>query len=242
ACDDRIHNGDESGTDCGGSCDRCPIGEPCVVPGDCEAPPEGDPAVPECRDGVCTLACPDDTGDCNQRALDGCEVDLLTSERHCGSCSRACEPEHATGECVGGECLIKTEETNQGCDQNYANCNALHEDGCEVHLLTDVDHCGACDDAACSTAGGRASCSDGECSIECDEGYSNCDGNARDNGCEIDTTRNASHCGECDAACVVSDPEYTAFCAGGECGETLCEENEGDCDGDGTCTDSLLTV
>src|SRR5690606_32561118 len=123
ACDDRILNGDESGTDCGGSCDRCPVGEPCVVPGDCETPLEGDPAVPECRDGVCALGCPDDTGDCNQRAADGCEVDLLTSSNHCGSCGSACEPEHATGECVGGECLIKTEEPNQGCDQNYANCN-----------------------------------------------------------------------------------------------------------------------
>ena len=242
SCDDRVRNGDESGIDCGGSCDKCSIGAPCLVTADCESPPDGDPAVSVCSDGECGLRCPDNTGDCNASADDGCEVDLLTSTNHCGSCEFACDPDHATGECVGGECLIKTDEPNQGCDENYANCNSLPEDGCEVNLLTDADHCGACDDAACSTAGGLASCSDAECVIDCEEGYRDCDGNARDNGCEIDTTRNVSHCGACGEVCEVSDPEYTAFCAGGVCGETLCDENEGDCDGDGMCTDSLLTV
>ncbi len=242
SCDDRILNGEETGTDCGGSCKGCPIGQRCVVADDCEAPEQGDAAVVECKDGVCELNCPDNTGDCNERADDGCEVDLLTSTNHCGGCDLDCKPDHATGDCVGGECLINTDEPNQGCDTNYANCNSMPEDGCEVNLLTDPDHCGACEDSACSSVGGVASCSGGECSIECTEGYGNCDENARDNGCETNTNKNAQHCGGCDAACEVSDPDYTAYCAEGACGETLCEEDKGDCDGDGICSDSLVTV
>src|SRR5690606_35537835 len=109
-CDDRISNGDESGIDCGGSCGKCPVGEPCLVATDCQPPPDGDPAAAARRDGVCALACPDDTGDCNARADDGCEVDLLTSMNHCGPCKSACDPPHSAGECIGGECLIKTDE------------------------------------------------------------------------------------------------------------------------------------
>lgn len=242
ACDDRILNGDETGTDCGGSCGKCPIGERCVVAADCEAPPDGDPAAVTCKDGACTLNCPDDTGDCNARAADGCEVDLLTSTNHCGDCALDCDPAHAAGTCIGGECLIKTDEPNQGCDTNYANCNLLPEDGCEVNLLTDPEHCGACDDAACSTAGGVPSCSAGECDITCDEGFGDCDDNARDNGCETNTAKNVRHCGKCESVCEVSDMDYTAYCAEGVCGETLCEAGKGDCDGDGACSDSLLTV
>lgn len=242
ACDDRILNGDETGTDCGGPCAKCPIGEQCVVAADCEAPPAGDPSAVECQEGACALNCPDDTGDCNARAGDGCEVDLLTSTNHCGICDVECDPAHAAGICVGGECQIKTDEPNQGCDTNYANCNLLPEDGCEANLLTDPEHCGACDDSACSTEGGVPGCSAGECTIQCNEGFDDCDQNVRDNGCETNIARSVNHCGECERACEVSDREYTAFCADGMCGETLCEENQGDCDGDGSCTDSLLTV
>ncbi len=241
-CDDRISNGDETGTDCGGPCAPCPIGEPCIVAADCEAPPAGDAAAIECKEGSCSLNCPDDTGDCNARAVDGCEVDLLTSTNHCGTCDLECDPAHAQGTCVGGECLIKTDEPNHGCDANYADCNLSPEDGCEAHLLTDPNHCGACDDAACSEAGGVPSCSAGECTIQCSEGFDDCDENARDNGCETNTARSVNHCGECERVCEVSDRAYTAYCAEGVCGETLCEENQGDCDGDGSCTDSLLTV
>lgn len=242
ACDDRILNGDETGTDCGGSCAPCPIGSPCVVAADCEAPAEGDPAVVECNKGQCLLDCPADMGDCNQRAADGCEVDLSTNMNHCGGCGLECDPAHATGICIDGECLIDTSGSNQGCDTNYADCNGSPEDGCEANLLTDPEHCGACDDAACSSAGGVAGCRAGECTIRCDEGFDDCDDNIRDNGCETNIARSVKHCGACDRACKVSNREYTAFCADGLCGETLCEENQGDCDGDGSCTDSLLTV
>lgn len=241
ACDDRIPNGDETGTDCGGPCPPCPIGEPCIVAADCEAPPTGDPAGVVCKEGSCALKCPDDTGDCNERAVDGCEVDLLTSSNHCGACSLDCDPAHAVGICVGGECLIKTDEPNQGCDPNYADCNGSPDDGCEANLLTDPDHCGACE-AGCSTEGGIPGCSAGECTIQCNDGFDDCDENVRDNGCETNIGRSVSHCGECGRACKVSDRSYAAYCAEGMCGETLCDENLGDCDGDGSCTDSLLSV
>src|SRR5688572_18470156 len=236
ACDDRILNGDETGTDCGGPCAKCPIGEACVVANDCERPPETSPAVVECQERVCVLNCPDDTEDCNARAADGCEVDLLTNDNHCGGCALDCDPPNASGECVGGECLIKTDDPNQGCDTNYANCNLMPGDGCEVNLTSYPDHFGACEDSACYDSGGVASCSGGECYSACHEGYGDNDENARDNGSESNTSSNVSKCGRCAEACKISDPYFTAYCADGECGETLCDENAGDCDGDGYCS------
>ena len=55
--------------------------------------------------GICNLdcdgvACHPGFGDCNQQFPDGCEVDLVASEVHCGICFYDC----GGGECVSGKC------------------------------------------------------------------------------------------------------------------------------------------
>jgi len=48
-CSDDVHNGAETGTDCGGGCRGCGLGGPCLVDGDC-----GSPGI--CRAGLCSVA------------------------------------------------------------------------------------------------------------------------------------------------------------------------------------------
>ncbi len=142
---------------------------------------------------------------------------------------------------MNGVCLIDTEAPNQGCDSGFANCNLEVTDGCEVDLQRDADHCGACEDSACSNTNGKASCEDGTCQIECEADYKDCDDDARANGCETRVTSSVNDCGSCDKSCDTSGQGWYAFCKEGSCGETFCDNGNGDCDGDGTCTDPLDT-
>ena len=238
-CKNRRLDLGETDTDCGGICERCLIGDRCVIARDCVTPPDGDPSVVECAEGICRLKCLGNRADCNVRADDGCEVDLLMSLDHCGECNESCAPENAVGQCNNGQCRIKTDEPNQGCAPNHADCNLDVEDGCEVNLQIDPDHCGACQDAACSGANGEPSCSAGACDIVCSEGFDDCDENVRGNGCETNVLSSIQHCGACGTKCDSNGPGWAAFCKMGQCGQTECEIGQGDCDGDGTCSDSL---
>ncbi|MDC0673403.1 SBBP repeat-containing protein [Nannocystis radixulma] len=49
ACDDGLKSGDESDTDCGGSCDGCGLGQPCTGDGDC--------ASGSCAANLCVEPC-----------------------------------------------------------------------------------------------------------------------------------------------------------------------------------------
>jgi hypothetical protein len=74
-------------TDCGG------CGVPC-------APAS---ATGECTTGTCTIvACAANHDDCDGNAGTGCEADLLSDRRHCGSCSGTCNG--MTGMCCNGTC------------------------------------------------------------------------------------------------------------------------------------------
>lgn len=244
-CDDRVVNGNESDIDCGGSCDPCDSGSECVVDGDCLQPEEGLVGVATCEQNVCSLTCQDGFGDCNSKAADGCETDTGMSLSHCGACDQACEPDNAVGLCQGGNCLIDTEApaTTLGCTGTFRNCNNLDDDGCETNINTDIDFCGSCE-TPCSEANGTATCASGNCSIACDDGFENCDTDARSNGCEVNTNTNATYCGGCDAEdeCDDATPTQSAFCSMGTCGYTDCAAGTGDCNGDGTCNDALTTV
>lgn len=98
-------------------------------------------------------------------------------------------------------------------------------------------------DPACSpciTPHATAKCSaDGACEIDtCDAGYQDCNNSAAD-GCEINTSGDANHCGNCTTDCFAAPGGW--ICTNGTCeinqccpgGEPACSTKR-DCDGDKT--------
>lgn len=124
----------------------------------------------------CIVANPSDSN------FDGCVqltdlLDLLSVYGRCGDCGGDCGLANASSNCVENECTIVQ------CDEGYNNCNSLDEDGCEVDVMTNVNHCGGCG-VVCNLANASVTCVDGTCMIEsCNNGYADYNGEAMD-GCE----------------------------------------------------------
>ncbi|MFT3766536.1 MAG: hypothetical protein QM820_13635 [Minicystis sp.] len=83
----------------------------------------------ECNDQKCT--CTEGYGDCDGDPSDGCEVDVRTSDDHCGACGNHCN----NGTCNMGVCQ---------CHLGFVDCDGDPQNGCEAELATDGRNCGAC--------------------------------------------------------------------------------------------------
>jgi hypothetical protein len=214
-CNDDLDDGCEASlllpTSCG-DCDNDCTGRPHTQAGGCD-------------DGECKLICEPGYRDCNQDSQDGCEA-VLGSPEHCGSCDNDCTdlPNVADASCGTETC----EELV--CDEGYADCDGLANNGCERSIRTDTD-CGGCDEA-CAVPNAEASCASGSCRLtECTPGFADC--NAEDDdGCEASLAAPET-CGSCDRTCE----------AGMQCDNGMCRcDDDADCVGagesccDGTCT------
>lgn len=228
-----------SSTDHCGSCNSpCGSLEWCIG-GECVCAPGADACSGSCVNldtdedhcGGCGDACPDGATckagacACDDGDLELCSsacVDLTRDEAHCGGCGDAC-PTGAT--CTGGECA---------CPSGQDVCGGACAD-----LETDPDHCGACGND-CNVARASSTCRSGACAAgTCDDGYEDCNGDLatgeRGNGCEVNTSTNALHCGGCNVACAEDEqcnegscscmaPGGTGECSPSGCG---CESSEG---------------
>ena len=93
------------------------------------------------EDGKARLICEDGWDDCNGDPTDGCEMNLKTSVEHCGVCETNCleTTKGAFGQtCNEGKCDYAL------CLSGYGDCNDDRTDGCEVDVLSNKEHCGAC--------------------------------------------------------------------------------------------------
>lgn len=191
-CGDRCVDTDTSLSHCGG------CGMPCELPD----------ATELCVGGECRVVrCPDGRADCNGDATDGCEATLDSDADNCGACGVVCEdPSGSTPVCFGGECGLT-------CEPGRGDCNGDPLDGCETDLRT-IEHCGACG-ARCDRPNAVTSCASGSCAVErCEATFADCNGAAAD-GCEVDTTSDARHCGACGNRCMGMGRRD---CCDGECG------------------------
>ncbi len=188
------------------------------------ASPDAD--APEAASGL-TQYCPSDecpTGytTCPLSSF-RCEVNFLTDRNNCGACGVVCPAldyeRGALFECVDGACAMQ-------CVQNFADCDGLLDNGCEVRIDTN-DDCGVCGnkcapDQPCNQGinGLECGCPDGK--IYCGEA-----------GC-VDSDWDDAHCGVCGNACDPGAIENNTYkgCVKGECGRTKCAGLWGNCDND----------
>ena len=179
---------------------------------------------PTCAMGRCEVgSCTGSSRDCDMNAANGCETDTQSNINHCGGCGRVCpSPPHASGTCTAGSCGFV-------CDEGYADCNGVPEDGCEADLNADPTNCGRCMNR-CALSGGVASCNAGQCAVgRCADDQADCDGDPS-NGCETNTRTSTVHCGRCGNMCP-TPANGTPACSAGVCGIGRCNEGFGDCDG-----------
>jgi hypothetical protein len=105
ACDDKIHNGNETDTDCGGmTCPKCGAGKACAGDGDC--------AGGSCVAGACAATCSDGEKNQNETGIDcgggceGCAIDeacAVGTDCESGVCKAgACTSFHVWSKRFGG--------------------------------------------------------------------------------------------------------------------------------------------
>jgi hypothetical protein len=91
--------------------------------------------------GECVVgACAGSYENCNNVQSDGCELDVDTDTDHCGGCNAPpCELPNAEPDCASGRCAILR------CRTGFGNCDRDSDNGCEVNVTNDPDHCGTCE-------------------------------------------------------------------------------------------------
>jgi hypothetical protein len=158
-----------------------------------------------CSNGACTLVtCNAGWGNCDGNSANGCEADLSTSNSNCGACGLVCDNGRT---CKQGTCT----QTTPVCVGNYADCDGLAANGCEMDIGLSVDNCGACGNK-CSLPNATPACSNRACTISiCNSGFGNCDNNAT-NGCEVNLSTDPNNCGSCNRICGANQQ-----CTAGQC-------------------------
>lgn len=148
----------------------------------CDLPNASESCIPSMQTGlgVCTLgACNPGFQNCNLNPSDGCEINTTNDVNNCGGCFTPCNFANAAASCANSMCQLGQ------CAPDYANCDSNALTGCEVHLLTDKDHCGNCaTDCDVVFPNASTTCNNGACQMgACLPNFWDLDGNAA-NGCE----------------------------------------------------------
>jgi hypothetical protein len=175
--------------------------------------------VGACVGGTCEIAsCEPGHASCDQQDANGCEVALDGDAANCGACGNACDLSHAVGACSAGTCVVAS------CEAGFASCDGASANGCETDLGA-VTSCGACGNVCVAGPHATATCTATGCGLACAAGVADCNGLAAD-GCEVDLSADAGHCGSCATACGSGQT-----CEAGACTAAGCDAPLADCDG-----------
>ena len=180
--------------------------------GACDAP--CDPSAPLCEVSEGLARCVAECSDPTLRSCDDRCVDTQTDLQHCGECNRAC-PDAMLGaaRCIEGECTPRCDPNAHACDGICLSDDSIGSCG---------TRCDPCEAAPMGTgADAGVTCDNGACTLQCDEGRFDCDGDPT-NGCESvamgDDPRN---CGGCGVDC------GTGTCSAGECSTAVIQFSVG---------------
>lgn len=153
-----------------------------------------------CNAGTCeAFECDPGLTDCIN-FLDRC-VDLASSAYHCGACGNVCAS--GAGVCTAGVCG-EVAVAVAACDPGLAACDPSRPEVC-TNLSRHSDHCGACYNVCASGLCRDGFCQDSPETVQCDPGFTNCNGNC------FDLNSNPYQCGACNVVC-----------ASGECSSGAC--------------------
>jgi len=214
------------GASCGFASDACSDALDC---GKCTAPEQ-------CGGGGTVNQCGCTPKTCAQLGANCGTLDSGCGEIECGSCTAPdtcggggtehqcgcmCTLPNAVTACLGGVCMIKA------CNAGWGNCDGVTDNGCETNLANSKANCGTCGNL-CGDVNGASVCIGGACSVTCEPGWGNCDGNPS-NGCETDVRTDPAHCSGCGRAC--SSNHMTPLCEAGACTGT-CLDGYTDCNND----------
>ncbi len=176
-----------------------------------------------CAAGACVMgSCATGYANCDGNPANGCEVAITTDASNCGACGTACTTINGTAACSNGACGVGS------CDANFADCDHLAGNGCEVSTATETGNCGACGVVCNDAPSATATCSAGVCGYACAPGQRDCDGNTT-NGCEVDANADSANCGGCGVVCTQG-----RTCQAGSCTTAVCAGGLADCDNDGS--------
>jgi hypothetical protein len=150
------------------------------------------------------------------------DIDLLSSASHCGCYRLECPVrDNALATCTNGRCGFT-------CLNDFGDCDGRAENGCEVNVRTEAQHCGSCG-RSCEFRNTMPGCVAGSCTIvRCIGNYASCNMNQGD-GCEADLSRDLNNCGGCGQRCSFINAQ--ASCVNTACMLGACNAGYDNCDG-----------
>jgi hypothetical protein len=94
-----------------------------------------------CRNAVCKSG----FANCDGQVRNGCETSVASDPNRCGGCNTVCTNANvatpAAATCANAACVVTT------CQAGYSNCDGNNANGCEAKLVSDLNNCGACNNA-----------------------------------------------------------------------------------------------
>ncbi len=114
-----------------------------------------------------------------------------------------------------------------GCPSPTISCTVAGAPAC-VNPTNSLDHCGRCNNT-CNPTNAAPVCTDGNCVLNCNAGFADCDRDPR-NGCEVGLNT-ITNCAACSNVCPTGAAlNGTATCTAGVCG-TTCNAGYANCNG-----------
>ncbi|HKO50836.1 MAG TPA: hypothetical protein VJV79_24115 [Polyangiaceae bacterium] len=169
----------------------------------------------QCVSGVCGLKmCATNYSNCDGMPSNGCESNLKTDPKHCGTCTISCSGAGSTGpNCAAGICSPQ-------CTGTLISCSNP-QNGCVIDSATDENNCGGCGKICNNTASAHVDAAGNQCLAKvctpsCASLYDDCDTD-RGNGCERSVAADIANCGACNVTCGTANIVGSPTCGGGKC-------------------------